>query len=197
MSARLKRLLAWSLSIILVLVGAYYTVKIGTKSYSPEDIVEYRQDEFHLEVFYNRPYKKDREIFGGIVPYGEVWRTGANEATTFETNKDLIVDGSLLPAGIYTLWTIPQEDSWKVIFNSKLYAWGITLDNKASRQQQYDVLVLERPVKHLTKAVEQFTISIDQEHELLFLVFAWDKVSLRVPIRLSQGQIPDGTSTTL
>lgn len=188
MSARLKRIITWSLSVILVLVGVYYTVKIGTKSYSPEDTVEYRQDELHLKIFYNRPYKKDRDIFGGLVPYGEVWRTGANEATTFETNKDLIVDGSLLPAGIYTLWTIPQKDSWKVIFNSKLYAWGITLDNEASREAEHDVLVLERPVQHLNPEVEQFTISIAEEHELLFLVLAWDQVSLRVPIRLSQSQ---------
>lgn len=189
MNADLKRIVIWSLSIILVVIGIYYTVRIGTKSYSPEDTVEYQQDELHLEVFYNRPYKQDRDIFGALVPYGEVWRTGANEATTFQTNKDLIVDGSLLLAGIYTLWTIPQENSWKVIFNSKLYAWGITLDNKASREQQYDVLVIERPVQRLSNQVEQFTISIVKEHELLFLVFAWDKTSLRVPIKLSQGQI--------
>lgn len=188
MNVRLKRIIAWSLSIILLLVGIYYTVKIGTKSYSPEDTVEYRNENLHLEVFYNRPSKKDRIIFGGLVPYGEVWRTGANEATTFETNKDLIVDGSLLPAGIYTLWTIPQEDSWKIIFNSKLYAWGITLNNEASREAEYDELVLERPVQHLNTEVEQFTISIVEEHELLFLVLAWDQVSLRIPIRLSQPQ---------
>jgi hypothetical protein len=69
-------------------------------------------------------------IFGGLVPYGEVWRTGANEATTFTTNQDLLVDGSFLAAGKYTLWTIPGPESWKVIFNSKMYPWGIDTDKK-------------------------------------------------------------------
>lgn len=184
MDKRTKRFLSWSLLVILILVGIYYTVKIGTKSYSPEDTVEYKEEGMSLEVFYNRPYKKDRVIFGGLVPYGEVWRTGANEATTFETNTDLIVDGSLLPAGIYTLWTIPGEDSWKIIFNSKLYAWGITLNNEASREAEHDVLVLERPVRTLPEVVEQFTISFVEEHDLVFLVFAWDQVTVRVPMRL-------------
>lgn len=169
---------------ILILVGIYYTAKIGTKSYSPEDTVEYQEGEMDLEVFYNRPYKKDREIFGGLVPYGEVWRTGANEATTFETSTDLIVDGSLLPAGIYTLWTIPGEESWKVIFNSKLYAWGITLNNEASREPEYDALVLERPVRRLPTVVEQFTISFEEEHNLVFMVFTWDQISVPIPISL-------------
>jgi hypothetical protein len=80
----------------LIILGGYYFSNIRTKSYSPEDIVAYQHDDLQLEVFYNRPYKKGREIFGGLVPYDQVWRTGANEATTFQTNKDIMVDGSLL-----------------------------------------------------------------------------------------------------
>ena len=71
----------------------------NTKSFSPEEEVVFEQGDLKIKVFYNRPSKKGREIFGGLVPYEEVWRTGANEATTFDTNKDLTIEGKTLPAG--------------------------------------------------------------------------------------------------
>ncbi|MDX1719156.1 MAG: DUF2911 domain-containing protein, partial [Salegentibacter mishustinae] len=99
--------------IILVLTTVILLIlRYNTKAHSPEDTVSYTEKDLKMEVFYNRPYKKERDIFGNLVPYNEVWRTGANEATTFETNKDIMVDGSLLKAGKYTLWTIPMEKSW-------------------------------------------------------------------------------------
>ena len=78
---------------------------------SPLDVVLFRNEEKKpvARVLYSRPQMRDREIFGKLVPYGEVWRTGANEATTFTTNKDLQIDGKTLPAGKYTLWTIPEK----------------------------------------------------------------------------------------
>src|SRR5690606_27808014 len=136
--------------IVLVLV-VWFFQRNFTKAHSPEDIVLYEENSLELEVFYNRPYKKDRVIFGELVPYDVVWRTGANEATTFTTNKDLLVDGSYLPAGKYTLWTIPGEETWKVIFNSKMYPWGIDSEMKAYREAEFDVLVLEVPVQNMNE----------------------------------------------
>lgn len=75
--------------IILLFVGVETMNTRYQKSFSPEELVEFEQDKLHIEVFYNRPYKKGRDIFGKLVPFGEVWRTGANEATTFKTNKEL------------------------------------------------------------------------------------------------------------
>lgn len=171
---------------IIILTAAimlpYFIFKMNTKSYSPEQTVTFEKDGLQLEVFYNRPYKKDREIFGGLVPYGEVWRTGANEATTFETNKDILVDGSLLKAGKYTLWTIPGKGSWKVIFNSEMYPWGITADEKPSRQPEFDVLTVEVPVRHLRQVVEQFTIDFTEEYDLIHLNLYWDQTLVKVPI---------------
>ncbi len=162
---------------------AYIVYKNNTKSFSPEDTVEFSSGELQLEVFYNRPYKKEREIFGGLVPYNEVWRTGANEATTFFTSEDILVDGSLLPAGTYTLWTIPKEDSWKVIFNSEMYPWGITADKLPSRVPQYDVLTIEVPVKKLKNPVEQFTIFFEEKQGLINFHLVWDKTLIRVPLK--------------
>ena len=168
--------------IVLVLV-VWFFQRNFTKAHSPEDIVLYEEDSLELEVFYNRPYKKERVIFGELVPYGVVWRTGANEATTFTTNKDLMVDGSFLPAGKYTLWTIPGEESWKVIFNSKMYPWGIDSEMKAYREAEFDVLVLEVPVQNMNEVVEQFSIYFERANDLIIMNLAWDQTKVSFPIQ--------------
>jgi len=171
--------------IFLALIGLF-VVRYSTKAHSPEDISHYEEDSLKLEVFYNRPYKKERIIFGDLVPYGEVWRTGANEATTFYSNEDLLVDGSLLKAGKYTLWTIPMKDSWKVIFNSKMYPWGIDLDKKAYRDPAFDVLTLEIPVTKPGIILEQFSIYFEKANDLVFLNLAWDKTLVAIPLIMAK-----------
>ena len=166
------------LSLVIVLIWRY-----TTKAHSPEDTVTYQKNDLKLEVFYNRPYKKERVIFGNLVPFNEVWRTGANEATTFETTEDILVDGSLLKAGKYTLWTIPMKDSWKIMFNTKMYPWGINLDEEAYRDPKFDALVLERPVEETETTLEQFTISFEDSGEFIDMTLAWDDVAVRSPIK--------------
>lgn len=189
MKRNVKRSITGAVIFSAVLLIGYYVLKVQTKSYSPEDTVTFQQDDLELQVFYNRPYKKGREIFGGLVPYDEVWRTGANEATTFETNKDILVDGSFLPAGKYTLWTIPGENSWKVIFNSEMYPWGITLDKVPSRLPEYDVLTVEAPVNKLDSSIEQFTIFFEEANGLVEMILAWDTTAISVPIKKAE-EIP-------
>lgn len=153
-----------------------------TKSYSPEEIITYTQSNSDLSVYYNRPYKKGREIFGELVPFNEVWRTGANEATTFYTGKDLTIGGTILPKGSYSLWTIPNENEWTVIFNSKEYGWGVRMkDSKASREPEFDVLKYSTPVQKLDKEVEQFTIRFVEEPSLE-LILEWEKTRVSVPL---------------
>ena len=186
MSKKLKWSLIAALIFSLVVLATYYVLRVRTKSYSPEDTVTYVQGDLELEVFYNRPYKKGREIFGGLVPYGEVWRTGANEATTFTTNKDLLIDGSLLQAGVYSLWTIPGPESWKLIFNSKMYPWGITTKGEPSREPEYDVLTLELPVNTTYNTTEQFTIYFEEANDFILMFLAWDRTVITVPIKSAQ-----------
>lgn len=171
-----------------------FIVRYNTKAHSPEDTVSYEGKDLKMEVFYNRPYKKDREIFGNLVPYDTVWRTGANEATTFQTNEDILVDGSLLKAGKYTLWTIPMKNSWKVIFNDHMYPWGINLDKQAYRDPQYDALMLERPVEKSSKSLEQFTITFQNSGDFVNMVLAWDRISVSIPIKK---EVPDSTSSEI
>ena len=168
---------------IAIIVGGILLWRYSTKALSPEDSSVISEGSLKMEVIYNRPYKKGREIFGGLVPYGEVWRTGANEATTFSTNKDILIDGSPLANGTYTLWTIPMQDSWKVIFNSKMYPWGINLEEKASRDPDFDVLVLEVPTTKVQDTLEQFSIYFEKANDLIFFNLAWDDIKISVPIK--------------
>src|ERR1700739_4277069 len=78
-----------------------------------------------IKISYHSPSVKGRKIWGGLVPYNQVWRTGANEATIFNTSKDIKIGGKTLPAGKYSLYTKPGETEWQVIFNSQTGQWGI------------------------------------------------------------------------
>lgn len=183
MRKTIKKGVLGMITLIGTIMVPYFIFKTNTKSFSPEATVIYQEDGLFLEVFYNRPYKKGRKIFGGLVPYGEVWRTGANEATTFFTSEDILIDGSLLPAGKYTLWTIPMENSWKIIFNKKMSPWGITVDERPVRLPQYDVLILEVPTLQLKTAIKQFSIKFSKSQDFIFLNMAWDQTLVRVPIQ--------------
>ena len=155
----------------------------GEFDFNYGDTVEFKLNDLELEVFYNRPSKRDREVFGALVPYGKVWRTGANEATTFETNKALKIAGDSLPAGKYTLWTIPGNNKWYVIFNKKQYPWGVTETMEPMREAAFDALTVEVPVIKLEQPVEQFTIAFDNSTDNLSLTMAWDTTKIVVPLK--------------
>jgi len=172
--------------LLLVAIGiflyAYFNGGILKKPLSPKDTVEFKLNDLELEVFYNRPSKRDRDIFGGLVAYNKVWRTGANEATTFETNEPLKIGNDYLTAGKYTLWTIPGEESWVVIFNSKQYPWGVNDAMQAMRDAKFDAITIEVPVQKISNTVEQFTIAFDNSTDNLSLTMAWDNVKIAVPL---------------
>ncbi len=170
--------------LVIVVIAGFYIMKANTKKHSPEDSVVFEQDSLNIEVFYNRPYKKGRDVFGNLVKYGEVWRTGANEATTFKTNRDIMIEGSLLKAGKYTLWTIPNETSWVVIFNDKMYNWGVNFsDGKASRIKEFDALKVEVPVSKNLKTIEQFSIYFDEQFGDINMFLAWDDIVVPLSIK--------------
>jgi hypothetical protein len=166
---------------VLVVIIGYVQLK-KTKSFSPEDQVVYEQADLTLKVFYNKPFKKNRVIFGNLVPYNKVWRTGANEATTFETNKDLTIEGKKLKAGKYTLWTIPRQDRWTIIFNSEHGQWGINSKGEANRQPERDVLTVDVTAVEQDQVFEQFTIAFHKSGEDIEMVLAWDKTLVSIPI---------------
>ncbi len=180
------KVLKWFLIIIgAVLVLGFVSFKVmehQTKKASPQATVNYVKDDLKIDIIYCRPYKKGRVIFGGLVPFDEVWRTGANEPTTFTTNEELTIGGKVLPAGKYTLWTMPHADNWQVFFNKGMYNWGLNMDGVASRDPAEDAVEVTVPVEELPEVLEQFTISV-ADADVPTLVLAWDKTKVSVPLR--------------
>ena len=184
----MNRFLKWIIGLLVIALVAVsiYSYKndgLFSKPLSPKKTVRFEVEDIELEVFYNRPSKREREVFGALVPYNKVWRTGANEATTFETNKALKVGQDSLPKGKYTLWTIPNDTTWHVMFNSKQYSWGVDMEMKPMRKPEFDVVSISVPVQKLDTTVEQFTIGFDNSTDNLSLTMAWDNTKVVVPLK--------------
>ena len=133
----------------------------------------------YIRILYSQPHKRGRSIFGNLVPYGEVWRTGANDATEITTTQKMLVAGKELRAGTYSLFTIPGEKTWIIIFNSDLGLWG-----SFNYNPQKDVLRVEVPVEQVHSPIyEPFTMSIDQTNERAIWRLMWDQVVVKVPLQ--------------
>ena len=107
-----------------------------------------------VKTDYSSPRMKGRKIYGGLVPFGEVWRTGANSATTFVTSADVVVGGKTVPAGSYTLFTVPTAEKWTLIINKKTGEWGIPYKYESDELARVDMKVSKLP-----SSVEDFKIS--------------------------------------
>jgi hypothetical protein len=141
----------------------------GMGALSPRDSVKVEVGGANLYVDYSRPAKRGRVVMGALVPYGQVWRTGANSATQFRTDKPLDFGGKVVPAGFYTLWTLPSLHGWKLMFNSQTGQWG-TEHDPARDVVTIDMLVDDT----LTQPVEKFTIGIEPIPDGGVLYMDWD-----------------------
>lgn len=177
-----KFLLILGLVLVIILSALMYFRMVYTKKPSPVGIAKFESGKTRILVEYYRPFKKGRVIFGELVPYGKVWRTGANEATFFETNKDLAFGNQTLKAGEYSVFTIPGEQVWSVIFNSETGQWGIGFNGEANRNPSKDKLTVEAIPSNLQeKVIDQFTIALEKSGEDMELIFMWDKTLVSVP----------------
>jgi Protein of unknown function (DUF2911) len=149
---------------------------------SPLAIVNARYKDTYLKITYSQPHKRERSVFGKVVPYGQVWRTGANEATEITITRDILINNVSLKAGTYSLFTIPEKDSWTIIINSDLGLWGAYNYNS-----KMDVLRFTLPSQLIQGAVyEPFTITIDQKNDKAEIVLAWDSLQVRIPIQFNE-----------
>ncbi len=131
------------------------------KPLSPKEIVKGTIDGATVEIVYCRPSARGRKMLGEKEPYGQVWRTGANEATTIEFSKAVKIEGKELAAGKYTLFTIPGENEWTIIFNKKIGEWGAYNYDKIKDQDALHVTV---SAGKTAAFVETFTISVDKDN---------------------------------
>lgn len=153
--------------------------KIDAPAASPAATVKQKVGFTDIEISYARPSVKERKIFGGLLPFGEVWRTGANTATKVTFSTAVKVEGRELPAGSYALYSIPDASEWTVIFNKVTGEWGAY-----AYKQENDALRVKVKPAALSQPVESFTIDInDLRSESATLNLSWEKV--RVPVKLA------------
>jgi len=140
------------------------------KRASPHETVSATVAGKKITIEYGRPYKKGRKIFGGLEPFGKVWRTGADEATTFTTEADLMVGSLHVPAGTYGLFTLPTEKGWTLILNKTAKQWGAF-----KYDEKMDLGRTPLTMTHAATPLEQLTISIEPASAgKATLKIAWD-----------------------
>jgi hypothetical protein len=130
-----------------------------------------------VTIDYSSPRAKGRKIFGDLVPYGQVWRTGANEATTFVTDANVTIGGKDVPAGSYTIFTVPNSDKWTLIVNKKTGEWGIPYKYEADELARTDMKVSATP-----SPVENFTITLASMGGGCALNISWENTQASVDI---------------
>ena len=156
-------------------------------AYYPDDFAHDRKfapakvgDKVFARVTYSRPARKEREVFGKMLPYGKVWRVGANEATEIKFFTDATIQGKKVKAGVYSLYAIPNETEWTLILNTDLDQWGAY-----SYKPELDVLRVTAPVKKPEETVENLTIQFRKAGDAVnesIMTIAWENTQVDIPV---------------
>jgi hypothetical protein len=165
------------------------------KRVSPHETISTVIDGNRVTIVYGRPYTKDphtgeaRKIWGGLVPYGQIWRTGSDEATLLITQKPISFGDTTIPAGAFTLWTLPNEDGTaKLAINKQIGQWGVGRgDPKQVYDESLDVARINLKKDALDKPIDQFTMAIEKNPSgggLLKLV--WESTQFSVPFTVKK-----------
>jgi hypothetical protein len=131
-----------------------------------------------ITVDYGRPSMRGRKIMGELVPYGQVWRLGANKATHLTTEADLVIGNFTLTKGTYTLFALPSATGWKLIINKKTGQWGIPYRDDDVKQE---LARLDMKVEKINSPVEQFTIYLDKSGTGGVLRLEWENTRATIP----------------
>jgi len=161
------------------------------KRVSPHEAVSKAIDGNRVMIVYGRPYTKDpktgqdRKIWGDLVPYGEVWRTGADEATLLITQKPIVIAGTTIPAGAYTLWTLPNQDGTaKLIINRQIGQWGV---GPGSYDEKQDLGRVDLKKEAVDTPVDQFTMAVSKDPSSGgVLSMVWEKTEFSVPFTVQK-----------
>jgi hypothetical protein len=171
----MKKLLACSIILLSVFFADAQTIK--TPAPSPTQTIKQDFGISSIELIYSRPGMKGRKIFGDLVPFGKVWRTGANSATRIKFADDITIGGQTLKAGEYAIYTVPDEKEWQIIINKGSANWG------TEYHQEDDVLRVKARPASLDQSVESFTMQFaNVKSNSADLQIIWDKTSVSVPI---------------
>jgi hypothetical protein len=145
---------------------------------SPTSVVKQDFSTSNIEITYSRPATRGRKIFGSLIPFGQVWRTGANSATKITFGEDVTLANNPLKAGSYALYTVPGEKSWKIIINKGTSNWGVS-----GFDEKDDVIQFEIPVQKTADMVQSFTISVDNIlNNKCDLTLSWENTKIVIPV---------------
>ena len=163
--------------VAVLAVPAAGLVAAQEKRASPHDTVKATIDGANVTITYGRPYMKGRKVFGGVVPYGQVWRTGADEATILTTDKALMIGPIHVNPGKISLYSLIDDKTWKLVLNKQVGQWG------TEYAQAQDLARVEAKVEKLSTPVEQFTITIEKNPAGKggMIVMQWETTKASVP----------------
>ena len=174
----MKKIIVFSFS--LIVLNSY--AQITTPKSSPLAKIEQKVGLADISIYYSRPGKKDRVIFGDVVPFGEIWRFGANENTKITSSDALIFGKDTLKAGTYAIFTKPNKENWEVYFYTETTNWG----TPEKWDEQKVALKLTSPVVAINDVVENLTISLDNlQNSGATLQFTWDKTRIHIPFTIN------------
>jgi hypothetical protein len=166
----------------IVLIGLSLHAQGSDTRISPVALATVSYKDSYIKITYGQPSKRKRQIFGGLVPYNEVWRTGANEATEITFTRDVRILGKTIQAGTYSLFTIPNPTEWIIILNKDVGLWGAY--NYNSRQDYYRWNV---PVKkYEDKLYERLTIAFNERNNQADLNICWDDICVTMTIEFNE-----------
>ena len=174
--------------LLLLLVGSIEYGEAQQPILSPRDSVEIIINGKKISVNYGRPSARGRKIMGGLVPYNRWWRTGANEATAFVTETDLLLGDSLIPKGSYTIYTMPSDKQWKIMINKQTGQWGTVYT------PELDMLRLPLKKKMLKDPVEKFVITLEKSgNGSGVMKLTWEKTQLSINFKVLKENKNGGT----
>ena len=166
------------LIVLAMMIANYVTeAQVKTPQASPKSTITQVVGLTNVEIVYSRPSAKGRDVFNNLVPYGKLWRTGANENTTVSFSDDVVIDGKTLPKGKYALFTTPKADSWEIIFYTGLENWG----NPENWDETKVALKTTVKSEHIDRFVESFTIGINNlDNNFAHLEISWEKTIVAI-----------------
>jgi hypothetical protein len=170
---------------MLVYQSAHAQYYPERKRISPLNQVTARYKDTYVKIVYSQPSKKGQPVFGGLVPYAQVWRPGDNEVPEITFTQDLLIQGNKVKAGTYTLFAIPDVVKWTIIVNRDVGLWGATNYNAAA-----DVVRFEVPVEQIREVYEMFTIEIIPQNDRADVFLMWDQTRVSFPLRFLEPAKP-------
>lgn len=165
---------------LLLVSGAQLFAQQAVKPrLSPLAIASAKYKDTYFKITYSQPHKRGREVFGNLIPYNEVWRTGANEATEITLTREAYINGYLVPTGTYSLFSIPNPEAWTIIINKETGLWGSYNYNPKMDFVRFAIPV----VSNSNVTYEAFTIIIEQRNNVADLLLLWDNTKIVIPIQ--------------